>query len=494
MLRTTRSPRLQCRLRALPHQAEAIRATRDLPYAALFHEQGLGKTKMALDLALAWLVRQIVDSVIVVTKKSLVQNWIHETSIHTYLSPITIGQDRHRNYLAFNRPGRFYLTHYEAIYSERGRFHLFSQARRLGVILDEAQKIKNPDSKVTKALHALAPNFTRRVIMTGTPVANRPYDIWSPIYFLDQGESLSETYNEFKTMTDLPKCREPSGETAEQFEQALMSVFQRIQRFTIRETKASVSISLPAKDVRDEIVSMEPRQAELYRRYRENIATEITREGIVVSDQVDNILKRLLRLVQVASNPRLVDEGYDSKPCKLTALERILNSKRCDQPKTILWTNFTKNVSALASHFKSMHPAVVHGKLPISERNRQVGRFLEEPRCLLLVATPGAAKEGLTLTVANHAVFVDRSFSLDDYLQAQDRIHRISQTNPCLIEVLIARNSVDEWVDELLVAKQLAAALVQSDINLREYQAKASYNFNQILSEILQSWESTNEF
>ena len=494
MLRTTRSPRLQCRLRALPHQAEAIRATRDLPYAALFHEQGLGKTKMALDLALAWLVRQIVDSVIVVTKKSLVQNWIHETSIHTYLSPITISQDRNRNYLAFNRPGRFYLTHYEAIYSERGRFHLFSQARRLGVILDEAQKIKNPDSKVTKALHALAPNFTRRVIMTGTPVANRPYDIWSLIYFLDQGESLSETYSEFKTMTDLPKGHDPSTEMTEQFEQALMNVLQRIQRFTIRETKASVSISLPDKEVRDKVVTMEPRQAELYCRFRDDIATEITRDGAVVSDQVDNILKRLLRLVQIASNPRLVDDNYGSKPCKLLALERILNSKRCGQPKTILWTNFTENVSALAAHFRGMHPAVVHGRLSISERNRQVKRFLEERQCLLLVATPGAAKEGLTLTVANHAVFVDRSFSLDDYLQAQDRIRRISQTKACLVEVLIARNSVDEWVDELLAAKQLAAALVQADVDLREYQAKATYNFNQILSEVLRSQESTNEY
>ena len=486
MLRTTRSPRLECRLRALPHQAQAVRATQDLPYAAFFHEQGLGKTKIALDLALAWLVGQIVDSVVVVTKKSLVQNWINETQMHTYLNPITIDQDRRKNYIAFNRPGRFYLTHYEAIYSERGRLHLFSQARRLGVILDEAQRIKNPESRVTKVLHTLAPNFIRRVIMTGTPVANRPYDLWSLIYFLDQGVSLAETYGDFKAQTDLPKSAEVNTEDTVRFEQALHTVNQRIESFTIRETKASVSINLPSKEIRDNTVEMETLQAEIYRRYRDNIATDIMRDGIVSSDNVDNILKRLLRLVQVASNPRLVDESYSAKPCKLLMLERILEPKRPGMPKTILWTNFTRNVSELASHFRQMEPAIVHGRLPIRERNRQVTRFLEEPRCLLLVATPGAAKEGLTLTVANHAVFVDRSFSLDDYLQAQDRIHRISQTTACLVEVLIARNSVDEWVDELLAAKQLAAALVQSDISLDEYQARASYNFNQILSEVLQ--------
>jgi len=73
------------------------------------------------------------------------------------------------------------------------------------------------------------------------------------------------------------------------------------------------------------------------------------------------------------------------------------------------------------------------------------------------VATPGAAKEGLTLTVANHAVFFDRSFSLDDYLQAQDRIHRISQTQTCFVWNLIGSDTIDEWVDSLLTAKRLAA-------------------------------------
>ena len=73
-------------------------------------------------------------------------------------------------------------------------------------------------------------------------------------------------------------------------------------------------------------------------------------------------------------------------------------------------------------------------------------------------------KEGLTLTVANHAVFYDRSFSLDDYLQAQDRIHRISQEKPCHVKNLVAAGTVDCWVDALLAAKHLAAQLGQGDI------------------------------
>jgi SNF2 family DNA or RNA helicase len=103
----------------------------------------------------------------------------------------------------------------------------------------------------------------------------------------------------------------------------------------------------------------------------------------------------------------------------------------------------------------------------------------------VLIATPGSAKEGLTLTVANNAIFYDRSFSLDDYLQAQDRIHRISQQKTCHVYNLIMKDSIDEWVDVLLAAKGAAAKLVQNDISLEEYRRTMSYEFGRVLREIL---------
>ena len=154
-------------------------------------------------------------------------------------------------------------------------------------------------------------------------------------------------------------------------------------------------------------------------------------------------------------------------------------------PKAIIWTGFTKNVSRIAQRYPQMRPARVHGQLSIADRTRDLDRFVEDPSCRILVATPGAAKEGLTLTVANHALFFDRTFSLDDYLQAQDRIHRISQTNECVVENLVAVGTIDEWVGELLSAKELAAALVQGDITRDEYRDQATYAFNQVLQEVL---------
>ena len=485
MLRTDRRISYRAHHEALPYQADAVEATVDLEYAALFHEQGLGKTKMALDLALRWLASRTVDSVLVVTKKSLVENWEREALLHTSLRPVILTQDRQSNFYSFNRPGRLYLAHYEVMHSERGRLKLFAKARHLGVILDESQRIKNPSTKAAVALHELAPLLARRVIMTGTPVANRPYDIWSQIFFLDQGASLGTSYQSFKSDMDLTKDLGTNQQVTGTFETRLAQIFHKISHFSIRETKDTAEVQLPSKSVRNTTAELESAQAQLYDKYRRELAAEVLQDAVETVDQAEMVLKRLIRLVQVASNPALVDESYSGTPCKLKLLDSIVARRDPSGPKTIIWTAFTKNADTIAKRYPTLGPALVHGGRSIEDRNEDIRKFIGHPDCRLLVATPGAAKEGLTLTVADHAVFFDRTFSLDDYLQAQDRIHRISQTNECLVENLIAAGTVDEWVGELLSAKELAASLAQGDIDIGGYRKNATYAFNRVLQEVL---------
>ena len=123
--------------------------------------------------------------------------------------------------------------------------------------------------------------------------------------------------------------------------------------------------------------------------------------------------------------------------------------------------------------------------MSMERRNTVVKWFLENPEDQVLVATPGAAKEGLTLTVANHVIFYDRTYSLDDYLQAQDRIHRVSQTRTCYVYNMLMVDSVDEWVDCLLEEKRLAAQLTQGDIDAKAYAERATLGFYEILQRIL---------
>lgn len=485
MLILKREPVLEARHKAFLYQVQAVEAVRSLEYAALFHEQGLGKTKIGIDLSLTWLREGVCDSVLIVTKRTLVKNWTDEIAAHTFFEPRLLGQDRNANFYAFNSPARLYLTHYEVLKSEERRLALFLKTRRVAIVLDEAHKIKNPDAEVTKSLHKLASGFVRRVIMTGTPVANRPYDLWSQIKFLDGGKSLGSTFKEFQAALDLSNELTEDLPARERFEAELSGVFQKIQPFTVRETKNSAGIELPEKIIENVPVQLEELQRELYDKVRTELRVDVMRGGQLVEDDAEAILKRLLRLVQIASNPALVDERYNSTPGKLVVARDIVHAAVADKSKIIIWTSFIANADWLAREFSSLGSVVVHGKKAISDRNAAIDRFKNDAECRVLVATPASAKEGLTLTVANEAIFYDRSFSLDDYLQAQDRIHRISQKRVCRVWNLIASGTIDEWVDMLLAAKHLAAKLAQGDIEGQEYKQRASYDFGSAIKDIL---------
>ncbi|RXG84831.1 DEAD/DEAH box helicase [Bradyrhizobium zhanjiangense] len=485
MLKPRTDIRLEARFPGYAYQVDAVEAVKKLPYAAVFHEQGLGKTKIGVDVALEWLRSDEIDSVLVVTKRGLIENWKEEIRTHTFVVPRVLDQKKPSNFFALNSPVRVYLTHYEVIKAEERRLSLFLKTRRVAAILDESHKIKNPESELAKVFHRLREGFVRRVIMTGTPVANRPFDLWSQIFFLDGGKALGTDFAAFESSLDLANDLWSNESKRSHFEAALANVFARIQGFCIRETKQSAGIQLPEKRVENVVVEAERRQRELYDSFRYAVRAEIVRDGKLIEDNAEDILKRLLRLVQVASNPELVDHAYDAIPGKFPKLLSMLEEIKSRASKVIVWTSFVDNADWLSRSLAAFNPAVVHGNKSIDERNDAIRRFKSDKQCTVLIATPGAAKEGLTLTVANHAVFYDRSFSLDDYLQAQDRIHRISQEQTCYVWNLICKDTVDEWVDMLLSAKRLAAQLVQNDIAAAEYRQQANYDFGRLVREIL---------
>ena len=464
-----RPPSLSAKHDAYPYQLDAVRALRSLPYAAIFHEQGLGKTKIAIDLMLCWFSDDSIDTVFVVTKKMLVQNWLDELAIHSHITPSVLSGDRRENAIALNSPVLIYVLNYEVVSANVDLIREFLHTCRVGVILDESQKIKNPEARVTTCFQAIAGGFARRIVMTGTPSANRPYDIWSQVKFLDDGHALGNSYAMFREEHELPSS---AGESeVDQYGRRLTRIMERIRSFSIRETKHTAGLQLPSKTIRTHLVEMAPRQADMYNSYRDSLAWELREEVQGVVDDAEGILKRLLRLVQCASNPSLVDRTYTECPGKLPKLVGLLEDVNRSHAKAVIWTKFVNNVEWLTGRLEEYGPQKVHGRMSVDDRNESIRRFKTNDDCRLLIATPGTAKEGLTLTVANHAIFYDRGFSLDDYLQAQDRIHRISQNAECFVHNLIAVNTIDEWVDVLLNAKHHAARLVQGDASLKEFNA-----------------------
>lgn len=140
---------------AFPYQKEAIEAVKDLEYAAIFHEQGLGKTKIAIDLILYWLKNTSIDTVLVVTKKQLVSNWIREFKSHTSFVPSILDVNKKNNYHVFCGPSRVVVTNFELLISEKERFKLYLNTRNVAVIIDESAKLKNPKTKLTQSYFEL---------------------------------------------------------------------------------------------------------------------------------------------------------------------------------------------------------------------------------------------------------------------------------------------------------------------------------------------------
>lgn len=479
------------KLEAFPYQLEAFLAIKDKPYAAIFHEQGLGKTKIAIDLLLYWLEHKDIDTVLIVTKKTLVANWVGEFVTHTNLQTRTLDSKKKSNYYVLNSAARVIITNFETISGEKERMSLFLKTRNVAIIIDESTKIKNPDAKLTQDFFELSPLFKIKVIMTGTPVANRPYDIWAQVYFLDQGKSLGINFSEFKGHCDLSNDLEKDEGKRKDFEFSIAGIFAKLKDFSVRETKNSGIISLPSKIYHDVEVPFETVQQEMYETVRQEMQIELKQGDQTILDESTETIKRLLRLVQITSNPKLLDDDYPGASAKELALDQLIEQIVARGEMAIVWSIYTGNVDLFCRKYKKYHAVKITGKMSVEERNKSVTAF-KSGEAKLLFATPQSAKEGLTLTIANNAIFYDRGFNLDDYLQAQDRIHRISQNKDCHIYNLMVKDSIDIWVDVLLKAKQRAAFLTQGDINLEKYKEDADYSFANIVHEILNTNQDGN--
>ena len=478
-----KKPRLDLKHDAYPYQEEAFEAIKDLEYAAIFHEQGLGKTKIAIDLLCHWLENNLVDSVIIATKKTLVENWKRELSNHAHLTAKVFTANKQRNYDVFTSISYVYLAHFQVLVNDMEAFQRFFKARRVAVILDESAVIKSYSAKITRSYHKLAEFIPIRVIMSGTPYANKPKDIWSQIYFLDSGLSLGSNYYDFEEDYTFPR----ESYLKKTFANNLKKLNEKISDFTVRETKDTAGISLPNKEYINLYADFSPQQERIYNEALQHMSLQLIQDGKLVNEDLEWVLHRMIRLVQITSNPHLVNEEYNEISGKMHLLketaESILEEDQAN--KIIVWTSYIKNTSLIQQSLQRYESCIVHGQQREDENNRSIARFMEDENVRIFIATPQKAGEGLTLTVANHAIFYDRTFSLQHYLQAQDRIHRISQTRNCYVYNFFIKNSIDEYIEKLVQAKNITARLAIGDIDEETFLQESKFDLRRTLNEIL---------
>jgi len=438
------------------HQVKGTDFIASRPAAALFDEQGLGKSKQLIDAVTRQVAQGTVDGALIVCPNTVKSTWAREIRSHSDLSYAVFGSGRLARRQAFGSlRAVFYVINYEAVRREFVSLRALLRFKRMALVLDESHRIKTPDARVTRVIHRLRADAAKRVIMTGTPVANKPEDLWSQLFFLDDGAALGVSFEEFRR-----RYCTPAGGYARAEE-----LRERLAALALRRLKEG-TIELPPKRVIPVSVSLAPRQAVLYHRMRQDLYLWVrSLTGDEVLAEAENILVRLLRLAQLASNPGLLDAAYDEAPAKATALDRLLEEilGRSPMRKAVVWTSFIGNISLLCERYRRFRPVAFFGEMTDDEREASLEAFAVDPQVRLFVGNPAAGREGLTLTAANVAIYFDRTFNLVDYLQSQDRIHRISQTQPCELYLLTAENTVDDFIEFTLAQKRRLARYVQRD-------------------------------
>lgn len=440
---------------ALPHQQHGTQFLRERTAAALFDEQGLGKSKQLIDAVAQEIAAGNLDGALIVCPNTLKTTWGEEIERHSDLRYAVFGAGKKARRDAFRSlRAAFYVINYEAVAAELVSLRALLRFKRIALVLDESHRIKTPDAKTTRAVHALRRDAARRYIMTGTPVANKPEDLWSQLFFLDDGLTLGTTFEAFKQRY----CTKSGGY------RQIEDIRGRLAQISLRREKEG-TISLPTKTVTRVPITLGGVQLEMYEKMRTELAIWVQNlSGEEVLAQAENILSRLIRLAQLASNPRLIDASYKETPAKFLALDELLRDCLADPfRKIIVWTSFVPNISALVARYSDLRPVTIYGEMDGESRDKAIQAFKQEPEVRLMIANPAAAREGLTLTEADTAVYIDRTFNLVDFLQSQDRIHRMSQIRDCQIILLIAANTIDEFIDFSLAQKHRLARYAQGD-------------------------------
>lgn len=469
----------------LEFQKLAFKKLKDMEIGAIFYEQGLGKTKIAIDLILYWLKNNFLDTVFIAVKKNLVKNWYDEIRKHSFLVPTILSNKPAENTSVFLGKHNVIIFNYEIINNEFKRIENISKIRKIGIILDESAKIKNPESIISKKFHSIKEIFKKKIIMTGTPSANRPEDYWSQIFFLDNGKSLGPRYNFFFNSVKITNNLSKDKLGQHILQKNILDIKKKIDHFSIRETKDSSGLQLPEKVYKKIYCEFEENQFIIYNKALEKLKTKVVDESGELTEDLDDFLKRIIRLMQITSNPAMLDTNYKFETDRFIKTKNLVKEIIEKNEKVIIWTSYKFNIEFLSNNLTNFSPVILHGSLSSDIRNRMINSFLKNKDVKILIATPQSSKEGLTLINANHCIYYDRTLSLDDYLQSQDRIHRIGQTKKCYYYNLVISNSIDSWVDELIEAKSLFANLSLGDIDLTEFKKKINYNFGSIIRKIL---------
>ncbi|HVI94285.1 MAG TPA: DEAD/DEAH box helicase [Anaeromyxobacter sp.] len=342
-------------------------------------------------------------------------------------------------------------------------------------VLDEAQAVKNPAARQTRAVKALRARI--RLALTGTPVENRPGDLWSIFDFVNPGLlGSAKAFSAFVKRASAPEAA-PAADGAAARPSPYAAVRALVRPYLLRRLKTDPAViaDLPAKTEVKAYCALTRRQAALYAESVESLAREL--RSVDPSERTRRrglVLSHLLRLKQICNHPSqwLGDGAYaPDESGKLARLREIAEVIASRQEKALVFTQFRELARPLARFLGEVFERpglVLHGETRVKDRPALVRRFQEDEAVPFFVLSLKAGGTGLNLTAATHVIHFDRWWNPAVEDQATDRAFRIGQTRGVLVHKLVCRGTIEERIDAMLEAKKaLSRDLLEGGEELR---------------------------
>jgi superfamily II DNA or RNA helicase len=421
----------------------------------LADDMGLGKTLQAITFLQFIKEKYKGCTNLVICPTSLIYNWETELkkfaptlSYHIYYG--TAREFSHEHFEDYD----IVITSYGII---RNDLQHLLQFQWHYVVLDESQTIKNPDAQTTKAVQLL--KSKNRLILSGTPVQNNTYDLYSQFNFINPGLlGNREFFKDFANGID-------KHNDAEKVAQLRRLVYP----FMLRRTKEQVATDLPDKTEMVLWCEMSKEQRAVYddfkNYYRTTLIKKIEEVGMAKASLY--ILEGLLRLRQICDSPELLksDDVTTNKSIKIDELIREI-AENSGQHKLLVFSQFTSMLELIRGRMDEVgiNHVYLDGSTTAVNRKKNVDKFQTDPSIKVFLISLKAGGLGLNLTAADYVYMVDPWWNPAVEQQAIDRTHRIGQTRKIFSYKMICKNTIEEKIMELQQRKkQIASELVTED-------------------------------
>lgn len=426
-----------------PYQRQGLAWLRSLREqgrgGALCDEMGLGKTVQVL----AYLAERNARSeqVLVVAPTSLLGNWSREIARFAPNTSVLlhVGAGRARGVSEFAQ-ATLVLTSYGTLLRD---IDLLAKIRFDTVVLDEAQAIKNPRSKTTRATRRLS--ATNRLALSGTPLENHFGELWSLVEFLNPGMLTWPAYRRIIRRPD-PEGRLVGSEI----------LLRLVRPLLLRRTKAEVAPELPPKLEHLVTLELPPDLAAAYADLREH---SLRRYELAPADRKGSILLgAVTRLRQLACHPGLLDPRRTGDgSVKIDLLLERLAALSTSGRKALVFSQFTTLLELVRARLQQSGSTFAYLDGATRDRDEQVRRFQEDPAVSVFLVSLKAGGTGLNLTGADDVFLLDPWWNPAVEAQAIDRAHRIGRTRPVIAWRLVVADTIEERVLELQERKRRMA-------------------------------------